>query len=83
MIRATVSCIALGLSVAGISDAAPARLAGDLPAVESIERMIERMGGREHWTDARMLYLDYRGSRIQPHAELLAVPVTPAKAGTQ
>lgn len=43
------------------------RLAGDERAVVAIERMIERFGGREVWSRARSLYVEYDGWRTEPN----------------
>lgn len=45
---------------------AAARLQGDARAVAAIERMVECFGGREIWTRARSLYVEYDGRRTEP-----------------
>lgn len=42
-------------------------LVGDPEAVASVDRMIKRLGGKEIWSGARSLYLEYHGWRIEPN----------------
>ena len=52
---------ALFLSLASLVQAAPLpQLRGDAEAAARIERMLERMGGRERWAEAKSLYIRYR-----------------------
>lgn len=43
------------------------RLQGDPQAVAAIERMLERLGGREVWARTRTLYVEYDGWRTRPN----------------
>lgn len=57
----------LMLMVAFSTDARSAdRLQGDPQAVDAIERMLERLGGREVWQRTRTLYVEYLGWRTGP-----------------
>ncbi len=58
------------LLLAGSAAAADAPLKGDPRAVASIERMLERLGGRAAWAGARTLQLEYRVWRTDPDESL-------------
>jgi len=66
--RITRTTVALLAALAcGPAAAAEPRLQGDPQAVEAIERMIERLGGRAVWSRARTLYVEYDGWRTRPN----------------
>ncbi len=47
------------------------RLKGDTKAVEAIERMLERFGGRSVWQRAHILYVEYNGWRTNPNEPVI------------
>ena len=47
------------------------RLKGDAEAVDAIERMIERFGGKEVWSRAVILYVEYDGWRTDPDEPMI------------
>ena len=61
------SCLAL-VQVAVFSSPANGadRLQGDPQAVAAIERLLDRLGGREVWQRTRTLYVEYEGWRTGP-----------------
>lgn len=55
------------LSFAGaVSATAHAQLKGDREAVALAEKMIDRLGGAEIWSESKTLYLEYSGWRANP-----------------
>lgn len=66
--RASLVLIAVPLFAAASGE--PPRLRGDPLAVERIEKMLAQLGGAQAWADARTLYLEYRGWRLDPDGAL-------------
>ena len=64
MIRLTATFVAL--LTLGFASAGAQTLKGDPQAVAAAERMIDRLGGKDVWADARSLYLEYHGWRTDP-----------------
>ncbi len=62
LIAAALIAAALPLASASAAD----KLKGDKEAVALAEKMIERLGGAEVWSEARSLYLEYSGWRSDP-----------------
>lgn len=69
----SVVLLLLAASCLGSAPAAAqeARLAGDARAVEAVERMLKRLGGRAVWARARTLYLEYDGWRLRPNEPVI------------
>lgn len=61
------SLVVLAAFAGGALADEPARLQGDPQAVAAVERMIERLGGREVWSRTRTLYVEYDGWRTRPN----------------
>jgi hypothetical protein len=47
------------------------RLRGDAEAVAAVERMLERLGGREFWARARAVYTEFEGWRTTPNEPVM------------
>ena len=61
-----LACV-FAIFVAAIPSAAAQRLKGDAEAVAAVDRMIDRLGGKDIWTGARTLYVEYYGWRTAPN----------------
>lgn len=62
---------ALAVSAVLLSPAFAAELKGDRKAVDAIERMVERFGGKDVWKNARTLYVEYDGWRLEPNEPII------------
>ena len=58
---------ALALLISAAGPASAEGLKGDAEAIAAVDRMIERLGGKEIWTGARTLYVEYYGWRTEPN----------------
>lgn len=58
---------AIVFMTAAILPATAQGLKGDQEAVAAIEGMIDRLGGKDVWSGARSLYVEYHGWRTEPN----------------
>ena len=58
---------ALAFLMMATGPAAAQGLNGDADAVEAVDRMIERLGGKEIWAGTKTLYVEYYGWRTEPN----------------
>ena len=54
------------LAIFALAPPAAAEIKGDKKAIALVDKMIDRLGGAEVWSEARTLYLEYEGWRSNP-----------------
>lgn len=61
-----IALAAFMLSLTLLSSAGAQDLKGDEAAVALVQKMLDRLGGAEIWSESQMLYLEYSGWRSDP-----------------